>query len=255
MHETISFRLAAVSEIEKRFPQGQDFSSSPTLANAKRSLIGSQVIDAETKKAATRQVAYEKGLDNELNALANRQIAQSTLETKEKDDLAAFNRKLFSAEYEVRRAMIQSEIDLIEQEKQENQAIVAQKKLVKYLTSPRVKGLLAPFTTPDSIKFGAHHETYIIESQSPQPASLSRIASLGNPRTLDPSRKGLTNLLFYVNGNATSRPVWTSHHQKWSEAGETFKNQDGDMVNPYIEAQRILREHGQTLVDLGMLVK
>ena len=255
MHQKISSRLAAVEKMVKNFPQGQNFDASPTLAKAKSNFIAAQVIQTEKRKATTRQVAHEKGLSNDIKAKADREIAESTRKIEEEDLLAEFNRRLMIAEYELKRAEIESKIDTIRVTTINNNAVAAKKKLVTYLKSPRVKELLAPFVTPDLVKFGAHHEMYKIDSLDPQPASLSQIASLGNPRTLDPSQKGMINFVFYVNVNATKRPKWPIHHQKWQDAGETFENMSGDKVNPYREAQRILREHGQTLVELGMLVK
>ena len=67
--------------------------------------------------------------------------------------------------------------------------------------------------------------------------------------------KGMRNLLRLANASRNDRPAWGVNEQSYAQAGEDFENMEGKMVNRYIEAQRILREHGATLVELGILRK
>ena len=80
--------------------------------------------------------------------------------------------------------------------------------------------------------------------------SLNRIAS---QRSLEPNDRSMRNLIRVANYHGNERPGWGVSETSYSDAPKDFKNIDGEMVNRYIEAQRILREHGGKLVELKIL--
>ena len=52
---------------------------------------------------------------------------------------------------------------------------------------------------------------------------------------------------------ANDRTSWGIDGRTAHQQPASFRNLEGERVNAYIEAQRILREHGQLLIELGML--
>ena len=174
---------------------------------------------------------------------------------------------MIQAKNEAERALVQSKIDMsnakreqIEAAMREALAKVEQLIVEDYLTSPRVKRLLGPFCEPGMTPIGAWNKNFKIEELDPRPISLSKLATYKKsaPRifdTLKATQHGVSSLVRLANMSHNDRPPWPTTHDTWQKAGKTFKDMDGNMVNPYREAQRILRDHGALLIKLEMLVK
>ena len=125
---------------------------------------------------------------------------------------------------------------------------------MKYLQSERVQTLLSPFCNKGNAQIGAWHESHVIEDLEPRPVSLSELSSHAY-RPLDPSKTGVSGLVYAATAKMNDRGTWSHTKDNWKTADGTFKNLNGEMVNPYVEAQRIIREHGQILIELEMLVR
>lgn len=132
----------------------------------------------------------------------------------------------------------------------EAQAVSEREQLLTYLESMRVKNLLAPFCNPGRMAASSHPGLgHSIEALGEEPMSLRRLGQCG---ALAPTRGSLL-LLITVANHDNDRPGWPVGHDNWESVGDIFLDMNGSKVNPYVEAQRILREYGPLLVEVGML--
>ncbi|MBX3424261.1 MAG: hypothetical protein KF688_01155 [Pirellulales bacterium] len=137
-----------------------------------------------------------------------------------------------------------------EQERLDAEELAARARLIKYLQSARVKQLLAPFCSPGSMAASnALGQGRRIEEIGKHPMSLSQLAKC---ECLASTRQSMEYLITVAN-DENDRPGWPVTHESWERHGETFRDIDGKKVNPCVEGQRILREHGGLLVELKML--
>lgn len=65
----------------------------------------------------------------------------------------------------------------------------------------------------------------------------------------------MSQLFKIANHRFNDRSPWGANGNTFADGEPEFENMEGEKVNRYIEAQRILRDHGTTLVELGMLRK
>ena len=266
MRNKIKNRLLIVEQLMTNAPKSGDFESLPTLATVKRQLIAKAAMSFESEMQAVRESADRKGQEQELDAEFDRRFRNASKETEAKDSLADFNIKLMESEYGVKEAVVKSKIKMANAKKTAIEADTraelqkSQKKLlVAYLTSPRVKQLLSPFCEPGMTKIGAWNKNFKIKELDPRPISLGRLANYrSSGHTYEPltaSQKGMRGLIVLANLPHNDRPSWPVTEKNWNSVGNSFEDMNGQMVNPYREAQRIIREHGPTLIELKMLVK
>lgn len=262
-------RLAVMADIEANFPKGQELSGSPTLQEAKNARIAAmfeqiQVAELEAKEAAARESS-----NRIARSAFERQIKKTQSQIAGDEMLANLERKLMEAEYgrqatELERRIMETRLAkekielqsrLAESNAQKEMATIeaenANKKLEEYLTSTRVRGLLAPFCNAGRCEATTGNSGYKrIDALEDGPMSLNRIAS---QRSLEPNDRSMRNLIRVANYHGNERPGWGVSETSYSDAPKDFKNIDGELVNRYIEAQRILREHGGKLVELKIL--
>lgn len=262
MRDKVSSRIALIEAMIAKLPKRLDVSNLKTLEEVKRDIIATDVLNAESARLATSQAASSQALVNELDAQFNRDVAESDTIIAQKNIHAEFNRQAIEAEYAVKRAVVEARIAMfeaeklkIEQAKREAVQNTQQQRVVAYLTSPRVKQLLGPFCNSGFAKPCSKTRRY----PKSQPMSLNGLTNAKfnskkqNPLgSKDYSIGKLVNIANFV---PNDRGAWSTSRDEWHKAGNTFQSMSGEMVNPYREAHRILREHGQTLVDLGMLEK
>ena len=262
-------RLAVIAEIEKNFPKDKDWSQSPTLQEAKNTRIAQmfeqiQVAELEAKEKAARESSARIS-----QSTFEREIQKTELKIAGDDLLADLERRLMDAEYgrqatdlerrimetQLAKKKIELEATLAKSNAQKEMATIeatnANKKLEEYLTSARVKELLAPFCNPGRCEATTGNGGYKrINSLEDGPVSLSQ---LGRLRSLEATDHGMRLLVRVAIYPGNERPGWGIAERGYDTAGKDFKNIDGELVNRYIEAQRILREHGSKLIELKML--
>ena len=232
-------RLAVIADIEANFPKGQDFSASPTLQKAKNARIASmfeqiQVAELEAKEAADRESS------NRISRSAfERRIRKTETKIAGDDMLADLERKLMEAEYGRQATDLERRImeTRIAKEKIQLQSRLAQsnakkematieaenqdKKLEEYLTSTRVRGLLAPFCNAGRCEATTGNSGYKrIDSLEDGPMSLNRIAS---QRSLEPNDRSMRNLIRVANYHGNERPGWGVSETGYSDAPKDFQ--------------------------------
>ena len=262
-------RLAVMADIKTNFPKGQDFSKSPTLQEAKNTRIAKMFEQIQVAELEAQEKALRESSNRIARSTFDRQIRKTETKIAGDEMLADLERKLMDAEYgrqatELEKRIMETNLakDKIELQarlaksnaKKEMATLEAQntnKKLEEYLTSARVKELLAPFCNAGRCEATTGNGGYKrINSLEDGPVSLAR---LGQIRCLEATDHGMRLLIRVANFTGNERPSWPITDTGYSSAKKDFKNIDGDMVNRYIEAQRILREHGSKLIELKML--
>ena len=267
MHSEISNRLALVAQQIENVPRGRDFSNLLTLEKVKQAISADDKYKVDSAILKTTTEVQKAALARQLDAIVERKMLEASTEIKEKDKLAKRKRELIQARHEAEQALVQSEIGIENAKREQTEAAMRESRakaeqliVEEYLTSPRVKRLLGPFCEPGMTPVGAFNKNFKIDELDPRPMSLSKLATYKKsaPRiidTLKPSPRGVSSLVRLANMSHNDRPAWPTTHDTWESAGNTFEDMNGKMVNPYREAQRILRDHGALLVKLKMLVK
>lgn len=247
----------------------------PTLRQAMDSYLAEQLLEKLDKDTSVIEIATAEA--NAAQRAADAEIIRqrAVVEVEAKKKLAAVARELLAAEMdfksaekrlstakvrrqeqatldaaEMERTLTDIDKEGAEQDRLDAEEMATRARVVKYLQSARVKQLLAPFCSPGRM-YAANHPGLggEIEELGKHPMSLSRLAVCD---CLAPTT-GSMQLLITVANNDNDRPGWPVTQHTWDKAGETFRDIDGKKVNPCVEGQRILREHGGLLVELKML--
>lgn len=265
LHHKLDTRLNLVVDFNNRFPksQKQDWKKLRTLRDAKaakRSQLEGLVLGAAFEGFETARI---EGVELRRKQAYDAEMKKTIAEVQGKEELAEQTRKFIQAEYQVKVAAKQSEIvaqerkrEQIERHSREATQLAEAKKLRAYLQTPRVVDLLAPFCGPGMTLPRCHRNKHPIPDPNqlePGPMSYARIhkevlaSRLGQARQLD-------YLTAVANDPGNDRPAsWGIADSAWRQAGNTFKDMNGKHVNKYVEAYKILRDHGSILVELGML--
>lgn len=262
MYERVVSRLAIIATAEADIDPTVDWSSYPTLQQAKRKVLADMAFKlAEVEVRAERQ-ALDESAERRFQSVFEDKKKRFDAETDAKSRIAELSRLLMLKEFEVKEAEFEVkeaeiEIEKAELAKQRSEAVgerrmietdtrlgeleSEQARIKKYLQSAPVKQLLNPL-----ISDGWHLTG---ESLEAGPMSLKEIKKTGP--NLNPTKDGLYYFLLLEQGN--DRGGWGVDPHSGHTLPATFTNIDGKKVNPAVEAQRIVREHGQLLVELGLL--
>ena len=258
-YRKLTDRLALVGNLQSRFPKDQDWSNLPTLRERKQERVARMFEQIKSAETEARERASAATADLIQDSVFEREVQKAKTQIAGEDALAEFENRLMDAEFGRRLTEIDKRImatrletEKIRSDMVHMRADASKARLVEYLTSDRVKALLEPFCSNgfEEAHTGAGHKR--IDSLTAGPMSYSRLASYG---CLPANHRGMRNLIRVANNSRNDRPGWGVDENSYAEYGETFQNMQGEKVNCFIEAQRILREHGATLIELNMLRK
>ncbi|MCS7466276.1 hypothetical protein NZK35_06255 [Stieleria sp. ICT_E10.1] len=266
MYERVISRLAIIATAEAEFDPTVDWSSYPTLQQAKRKVLAKMAVQLAAVETRAEQEALDQSAERRFQSVFDAKKNRFDTETDAMSRIAELSRLLMLKEFEVKEAEFDVKEAKIEVEKAElrKQQTVAsnekrmietesslltvdagQERIKKYLQSPHVKRLLAPFCTD-----GWHHTGNALEKG---PMSLKLLSNhVAGVSPFEPSKSGLRVFVDVAQGE-NDRPTWGIASINAYMLPANFVNIDGEKVNPAVEAQRILREHGQLLIELGML--
>jgi len=250
--------LSTILHYEAECPEEFDASGLPTLkqaidARATAMLEAISVAQQQAEETAAKQAAELLG-----ESIVKRRIAAAKTQVAGEEKLAEFNLRLMEAEFGVK--MKETEKQIVEtqlQERRVGDSIIETKsrsydeRLTEYLQSDRVRQLLQPFCGKGFAEASTGNEGYKrISSLEEAPMSLGII---NQRRALSPDHQSMIWLLKIANFSRNDRGGWPVDQNTYGSAPKDFANMEGEKVNPYIEAQRILREHGAKLIELKML--
>jgi hypothetical protein len=259
-------RLSIIKLYENECPEGFDGQNLPTLEQAKAALMAELIQITATAEVEAKRKAAEENASELAQSIFDRDRAAATTKRLGDERVAELDRRLMEAEFgrkakEIDQKIMEESLKAkkIESAMVETTAKSEKELIVEYLTSDRVSSLLAPFSTKGMAKEKSFSKLIKIDSLTPQPMSLSEITRTGimghKGMPMEPTSGGLAMLIRIANARFNDRPGWPVDENSWDKAGNTFSNMKGELVNPYVEAQRIMREHGATLVELGILNK
>ncbi len=250
-------RLAVLNDYEANFPKNMDFSGLPTMREAKNAQIARMVEMLSSAEFKGKQKGAEEAANEIEKSAFDLEIEKAKTQVAGNEMLAALERKLLEAEFGRRAAETEKKItkQFIERQavKDDTVTMVAEsedERLKKYLKSSRVRNLLAPFCAKGFCEPVAGVGFRRNDSLTKVPMSISKIAIQG---TLSPNQGNMKNLIAIATNPDNDRPAWSINYTNYADDEDDFENMDGEKVNRYVEAQRILREHGLELVELGIM--
>ena len=245
-------RLAVIQSAEQSFDDSIDWSELPTLQEKKRVVLAHMAMRITDAELLGKLDAVEEASVDREAATYDSTKRRLDAETEAQTRLSALATEAMTREYEVK--MAEEEKEIAEQENArrmvETETVVMNtnaktERIRAYLQSPNVQRLLAPFCSD-----GWHCTGDALEKG---PMSLKKFVDLGRGiAPLSPAKKSLSRFVRIAQEN-NDRPIWGVDSTRAFMLPPSFTNIEGEKVNPAIEAQRILREHGQLLIDMGML--
>ena len=263
-HQNLDARLNIVADYTNRFPRNQrvDWSKLPTLRDAKaarRAQIDGLILRADFEGL---EQARQEGVDERRKQAFEREMKKMKAELQGKQELAALTVKHIQAQFQVEIAVKQKQIQEKELQKEQIQRdtreavqLAELRKLRAYLQTPRVANLLAPFSGPGRTVPRYHRSVRPDYDRSQLEAGPMSYASIQTILSLNVGdAKRMDYLTAIANDPQNDRPAsWGIGDLDWRNAKHDFQNMNGQLVNRYIEAFRILRQHGTLLVELGIL--
>jgi len=256
-YRKLSTRMALMADLETNFPADEDWSNHPTLREQKQARSARQLAKDVSAVEKGRARALDEMADLKEQSAFARESKLAKAKIQGQDKLAEIQLKLMESENLRKGAELEKELreKELEKEKIESDTVhmtaeAKKKLLVEYLASPRVTNLLAPFCSKGRTAANSGAGRKQVDAVTAVPMSLSRLSRYN---CFTAKHRNMRALITIANNRGNDRPGWPTTEHDYFEAGETFKNMDGVNVNPYVEAQRILREHGAVLVELGML--
>ncbi len=237
---------ALIRESKAKVTGAKVVDSSPSLETAIAQLGQAESIQGQQTIVAKTTEAKGVAIQTIANAEAQRIIQEARIKadsiTREAEELAAKHK---------RDQILRDAQAGIETSSNKVSALKAQEEARKILlrqrtADPKVKALLAPFTSPGLWQPRAGAQGGEIVALEKKPISLNRLAAVG---ALTLGKQGIDALYQVANSTRdTDRPRWgfrSNTRTRWYENEENLK-----MVT---EAQSLLIELGPTLVETGEL--
>lgn len=251
-------RLSIIELYEAEYPKDFDPGDLPTLEQVKAAKLAEMIEVVSMAELKAREDAARETADLLGKSIFERDVASIKTRIAGDEKLAELDRRLMEAEFGVK--MKETEKRIVETQIQEmrvGDSITETKsrsydeRLTEYLQSDRVRQILQPFCGKGFAEASTGNEGYKrISSLQEAPMSLGII---NQRRALSPEHQSMIWLIKIANFSRNDRGGWPVDQNTYGSAPKDFANMDGEMVNPYIEAQRILREHGAKLIELKML--
>ena len=259
-HKKVNDRLAYLMDLERLYPGGE-WEQLPTMSETlahRRGQITSMLANAQFEGL---EKAIRAAESRARDLAEQRETKRQTFEQQRKQQLHELALKFIDAEYDVRDAAIQAKIEerqiqrrVIQQQVREKVAVAKDDKLRKYLKSERVKNLLAPFINPGrSYPNGSPSSRTGLDRGLLQPGPMP-LSGLKDQTKWGQGAYRVRHLVHIAADPANDRGAsWGIQPDSWSTQPNDFQDMDGNLVNRYAEAFRIIEEHGAVLVELKML--
>ena len=151
-HRKLNGRLALIADLERRFPEDQDWTGYPTLRDRKQERIAGMFEQIKSAELEAREKASELTAKMISDSVFDREVTKTKTQLAGEEALADFQKKLMEAEFgrqltEIDRRIMATQLEQakLKVEMVNMKADAKKERIIDYLTSPRVIALLQPF--------------------------------------------------------------------------------------------------------------